>query len=113
MKINNLSLNKSLTYPSTLQKKSVEPKDTVEISSSAMSETDSVHKKGISNTEIPSDNIDFCFDQHTSNPLAIAGHVSGGTAGTIAELPLSPEIEFKTSIKTSRTDPKKICPGWL
>ncbi|MEQ8223038.1 MAG: hypothetical protein ABRQ37_12100 [Candidatus Eremiobacterota bacterium] len=107
MIINSLSSNKSLPYPLTLQKKSVEPKDTVEISSSAISEADSVNKKDISHTEIPSDNIDFCFDQHTSNPLAVAGHVSGGTAGTIAQLPLSPELEFKNFIKTSRTDPKR------
>ncbi len=108
MKINSLSLNKSLTYPVTLQKKSDEPKDIVDISAFAMAETDSVNKKDIaSNTGIPSDNIDFCFDQYTSNPLAVAGHVTGGTAGTIAQLPLSPELEFKNFIKTSRTDPKR------
>ncbi|MEQ8191200.1 MAG: hypothetical protein ABRQ39_24765 [Candidatus Eremiobacterota bacterium] len=107
MKINNLSLNKSLPYTFTVQKKSVEPKDTVEISFSALSETDSVNKKDISPGEIPSDNIDFCFDQHTSNPLSVAGHVSGGTTGTISRLPLSPEIEFKSFIKSSRTDTKR------
>ena len=108
MIINSLSSNKGLPYPLTLQKKSDEPKDIVDISASAMAETGSVNKKDISSNRVgPSDNIDFSFDQHTSNPLAVAGYVSGGTTGTIAQLPLSPELEFKNFIKTSRTAPKR------
>ncbi|HPZ08782.1 MAG TPA: hypothetical protein PL110_11750 [Candidatus Eremiobacteraeota bacterium] len=100
MKINTFSVNKPLKYSSTSikEKSSNEPGDIVTLSSSSSIN----NMEPVTKTEIQKGDISFCFNQQTSNPLAISGKVMGGTAGALSELPLTPELEFKKALEESK-----------